>query len=107
MNEELSNFLEDFTDLLNGFEASIVKMREQIGKLEGVRVWSWNPEKVKWLEAEGERGKYEKSEDVNNLDFKAMLKDVAAHNGKLKRDRYFYWVFQNGTTVGRKLQKVS
>jgi hypothetical protein len=31
-----------------------------------------------------------------------MLKDLQAHNGKLTKEGWFYWVFQNGTTVGRK-----
>jgi len=34
--------------------------------------------------------------------FKAMLRDLANHNGKLMRDGYFYWVYKNGATVGRK-----
>ena len=63
---------------------------------------SWDPEKIKWTQAEGSSGPYEKSDDVNSLDFKAMLKDLAAHKGRLTRDGMFYWVFQNGTTVGRK-----
>jgi hypothetical protein len=34
-----------------------------------------------------------------------MLKDLAEHKGKLTRDGLFYWTFQNGTTVGRKMAK--
>lgn len=63
---------------------------------------SWNPERIKWEQAQGSSGPYEKSEDVNSLDFKTMLKDLASHQGKLQRDGYFYWAFQNGSTVGRK-----
>lgn len=66
---------------------------------------SWNPERIKWMQAEGSSGPYEKSEDVNSLDFKEMLKDLAAHSGKFFRDGYFYWTFQNGATVGRKKRK--
>jgi hypothetical protein len=63
---------------------------------------SWNPGKIKWTEEEGFKGKYERSEDVNNLEFKAMLKDLHEHNGRMMRDGYFYWIFSNGSTVGRK-----
>lgn len=63
---------------------------------------AWNPEKIVWTQKTGQRGPYEQSEDVNNTEFKAMLKDIAAHNGKLTRDGFFYWIFQNGVTVGRK-----
>jgi hypothetical protein len=62
----------------------------------------WNPAKIKWTETQGASGPYQRSEDVNSLDFKEMVKDLAAHNGRLNRDGCFYWVFKNGATVGRK-----
>jgi len=63
---------------------------------------SWDPSKIKWKEAEGPRGKFERSEDINNLDFKALVKCLAEHKGKLTHEGYFYWLFENGATVGRK-----
>jgi len=71
-----------------------------VSKLVGIV--SWNPNKIKWEKAEGFKGEYERSEDVNNPEFKVMLKDLAQHGGKLTKDGYFYWVFKNGSTVGRK-----
>jgi len=62
----------------------------------------WDPQKSVWAIAEGSRGQYERSEDVNNLEFKKMLQDLAVHKGKLGRDGYFYWTFQSGAIVGRK-----
>lgn len=62
----------------------------------------WSPEKIIWEKTQGDKGPYERSSDVNNPEFKAMLKDLAAHNGKLTKDGHFYWIFKNGTTVGRK-----
>ncbi|MGQ9642156.1 MAG: hypothetical protein ACUVUF_08615 [Candidatus Bathycorpusculaceae bacterium] len=101
--EDFNIFMEDFVDLLNGLEASIVQMKQQITKLVGVaeekQKWNWNPAKIKWETVEGFKGEYERSEDVNSLDFKALLKDLAQHGGKLSRDSYFYWTF---STVGRK-----
>jgi len=38
-------------------------------------------------------------------EFKAMLKDLAAHGDKMNREGYFYWLFKNGATVGRKKRK--
>jgi len=110
VEEDLANFIEDFCDFLDGLEASIVKMKQQIAKLVGVAEpekpkWNWNPDKIKWEKAEGWKGEFERSEDINNPEFKAMLKDLAQHNGKLTRDGVFYWVFKNGSTVGRKLRK--
>jgi len=102
-DEDFINFIEDFTDFLNGLEASIVKMRMQIEKLTGSEARpKWNPDKIKWEKTEGWKGEYERSEDVNNPEFKAMLKDLAQHGGKLTRNGLFYWVFKNGSVVGRK-----
>jgi hypothetical protein len=100
-DEDLKIFIEDFCDFLNGLEASIVKLRSQIDKLCGSK-WKWNPDKIKWEKAEGWKGDYERSEDVNSLDFKELLKDLAQHKGRLTRDGWFYWTFKNGSTVGRK-----
>jgi hypothetical protein len=103
--EDFEVFLEDFCDFLDSLEASVVKMKMQIAKLVGVaekQKWSWNPDAIKWVKAEGSKGEFEKSEDFNNPEFKKMLKDLAEHNGKLTRDGVFYWVFKNGSTVGRK-----
>jgi len=65
----------------------------------------WDSTKIQWVEAEGQAGPYEKSDDINNRDFKAMLKDLGEHQGKLTRGDYFYWTFTNGATVGRKKRK--
>ena len=107
--EDFEIFLEDFLDMLNGMEASIANMKQQIAKLVGVAEekpkFSWDPDRIKWEKAEGCKGDYERSEDVNSLDFKELLKDLAQHKGKLTRDGWFYWTFKNGSTVGRKLKQ--
>lgn len=103
--------LEVLLEFLNGVEAGIVAAKQRIKERKGLidkpkREWGWNPDKIEWKKAEGSKGEFEKSEDVNNSEFKALLKDLAAHNGKLTRDGYFYWVYQNGSTVGRKKRGV-
>lgn len=62
----------------------------------------WTPDRIKWEPTQGTAGPYERSEDVNSIDFKTLLKDLATHQGKLSKDGYFYWTFRNGYTVGRK-----
>jgi hypothetical protein len=96
---------------------TIVKLRDALTmasdalqeELEGMAPtgtkFSWDASKVKWIQTEGSNGPYEKSEDVNSSDFKAMLKDLSAHNGKLTRDGMFYWKFERGDAVGRKPRK--
>ncbi|MEM2912002.1 MAG: hypothetical protein QW146_05815 [Candidatus Bathyarchaeia archaeon] len=103
--EDFEIFLEDFCDFLDSLEASAAKMKQQIAKLMGVGEkpkFSWNPDKIKWEKAQGVKGEFERSEDINNPEFKIMLKDLANHNGKLTRNGWFYWTFKNGSTVGRK-----
>jgi hypothetical protein len=98
VEEDFANFLEDFCDFLNSLEEAVQKMKTQIGKLVGVvekQKWDWNPDVIKWVKAEGSKGEFEK-----------MLKDLAEHDGKLTRDGVFYWVFKNGSTVGRKKREV-
>lgn len=94
------------TVIATGFNAILMELAG-IGEAEQAEMGRphWNPSKIKWEQAEGNAGPYERSEDVNNLDFKALVKDLADHKGKLSRDSLFYWLFQNGTTVGRKKRK--
>lgn len=70
----------------------------------------WNPDNIKWVQAEGFKGPYERYPGEGQKaeateDYKAVIADLKAHNGKLSRDDYFYWLFQDGATVGRKPRK--
>ena len=98
MSEKADLVLEAFTDFLNAVEAGIESARQHIKSKKSV----WNPDVIKWEKAQGTKGEYERSEDANNLEFKAMLKDLADHGGKMNYEGFFYWVFQSGATVGRK-----
>ena len=64
--------------------------------------FTWNPDKIKWVETEGTSGPYERSEDVNSIDFKELIKDLEVHNGKLSRNGFFYWKFAKSPIIGRK-----
>jgi hypothetical protein len=66
---------------------------------------TWDSARIKWVEAQGSSGPYERSEDMNSPDFKAMVKDLASHNGRLSKDGVFYWLFESGAVVGRKKRK--
>jgi hypothetical protein len=62
-------------------------------------------EKIKWTEAEGPKGKFDKSEDANNSEFKKLVKTLAEHDKKMTIGSYFVWLFENGSTIGRKKRK--
>ena len=70
----------------------------------------YDPNKIKWTQAEGAKGKYErypaqgqKAEAIE--DYKAMLQDLKGHNGKMMKGPYFYWLFTDAAAIGRKLRK--
>jgi hypothetical protein len=65
---------------------------------------TFDPGKIKWTKEEGAKGPFEKSEDVNSLDFKNLVKDLNTHKGTLYQDGYFFWLYKSGSTVGRKLK---
>ncbi|MEM2336969.1 MAG: hypothetical protein QXR79_05545 [Candidatus Bathyarchaeia archaeon] len=95
-NEDLA--LTALLNFLDAVEAGVSAAKQRIKEAK----IGWNPDKIKWEDAEGSSGQYQRSEDFNNPEFKAMLKDLQAHGGKLTRNGYFYWIFKNGSTVGRK-----
>ena len=99
-SETLDKIIFAITDYANAIESAIVRLRENVKEL--TRLPEWDPDKIAWTQAEGPSGLYERSEDINNPEHKAMLKDLAIYNGKMRRGPYFYWSFQNGHTVGRK-----
>ena len=90
-------------DFANALESASVNLRFQIKQKE--QVWSWDPIKITWEKAQGPKGEFERSEDVDNPQFKAMLSDLVDHGGKASRQDCFYWVFRNGSVVGRKRVK--
>lgn len=72
--------------------------------------FQWNPDNIKWVEAEGFRGKYERYPGVeqkaeSTSDYKLLLEDLKKHNGRLTRGGFFYWLFEDNATVGRKPRK--
>jgi hypothetical protein len=63
---------------------------------------NYDIEKIAWQDAAGDKGPFQKTQDVNSADYKALLEDVQAHKGKMTVSGWFVWVFQDGTTLGRK-----
>jgi hypothetical protein len=93
---------EAIIDFCNAIEAACVNLKHNLGAKPSEIKYPWDPEKIGWTDKKGQKGPFQISEDVNNMDFKAMLQDLGGHGGKLNREGVFYWTFKNGTTVGRK-----
>jgi len=93
---------EAILDFCSALEAACVKLKRELDVSPDQTRHSWDPNKIPWVDKQGDKGPFQMSEDVNNLEFKAMLKNLNEHKGKMSRDGKFYWIFTNGTTVGRK-----
>ena len=92
LDAKLKEFLDDLRkEILETIDAYLEKMEN-----------AYDLDKIRWEKAEGFKGEYERSADVNNPHFKALYKDLVRHNGKMVKDGYFIWLFKNGTTIGRK-----
>jgi len=90
--------------LRDGFNGMAMALDEVIQKESKAVLKEYDVEKIQWVEAEGQHGKYQKTDDANNPEYKALRKDLAEHNGKISHKGFFYWVFQNAVTIGRKPQ---
>ena len=64
---------------------AVDSIEEYLEKISPADQPAWDPSKIAWSQAEGPSGPYERSEDVNNSEFRAMLKDIQDHDGKLAR----------------------
>lgn len=73
-------------------------------------VESYNPENIKWNKAEGNRGPFQAYpkrgvEPEKTADYLNLLADLKQHDGKLTKDGFYYWLFLNNITIGRKKSK--
>lgn len=66
-------------------------------------------EKIVWQTKTGERGEFELADDKENqgnTDFEAFLADLKQKE-RMTIKPYFYWLFSDGKTIGRKKTKYS
>lgn len=96
---------EALLEFLNAVEAGVAVAKRMIAEAKGVA--EWDPTKIAWQQAEGTKGPYErypasgqKAEATD--DYKNMLAAIKQHGGKMMRGNYFYWLFTDAATVGRK-----
>ena len=114
---------EDVLDVFNAFESAICSFKQRRAKEHGVRnekteidkqfteePLEYNPDKIPWLRTEGQKGVYERypafqQKPSMTIDYINLLEDLKSHNGKLQRAGLFYWLFEDGSTIGRKPAK--
>jgi hypothetical protein len=89
-------------EYLNACEVGIAAAKRVIIEQKALEEYECDPERIHWTQKEGNKGIYERSEDSSNPDLKILVKDLEQHKGALSKNGYFYWIFQDGKTVGRK-----
>lgn len=97
-------------DLLEGLDSKLKEFFEETRKeiIETVSAYletvenAYDLSEIRWERAKGQKGEYERSEDVENPHFRALHRDLVRHKGKMTRNGYFFWLFGNGITIGRK-----
>lgn len=62
----------------------------------------WDPKEIEWRQTEGPKGIYERANKQSNHAYQMLVKDLQAHDGRLTRNNFFYWLFKEGDAVGRK-----
>lgn len=70
MTEDEDLALTALLEFLNAVEAGVAQAKQRIKEAK----ISWNPDQIKWEEAQGSAGPYQRSEDMENPEFKAMLR---------------------------------
>jgi hypothetical protein len=95
-------------DVANADESKAVNLKQQVkaivdgGKPKPQTDSLADTEEIGFTRLMGASGEYEKSEDFDNARFKALLRTLQAHNGKMTADGYFLWIFPDGKAIGRK-----
>lgn len=105
MSEKKLDLEEILLDFVSAIESACVNVRRYLKEEKAEKPkasFDWKPERIKWTWKEGSKGKYQRSEDVNNLEFKKLLIHLTRCKGALNRNGFFYWSFKNGHMVGRK-----
>jgi hypothetical protein len=101
VSEEIDVY-ETFAKVRDCLHGAAMALDELVQKKSKVVLKEYDPEKIKWEDKTGPKGPFQSTDDANNLEYKALRGDLAKHDGKLNVKGKFYWVFQNGTTIGRK-----
>jgi len=83
---------------------------EELEKHAPHEVGEYDPEKIQWIRAEGKNGNYQRypayqQKPSMSADYTNLLEDLKRHEGKLQKAGLFYWIFDDNTTIGRKLAK--
>jgi hypothetical protein len=87
----------------DALDSAVTQLRGNLGiQTQSSVKLPFDPGRIQWQKRQGGKGEFELSEDFNNPDHKALLKFLTEHaGGCINSEGWFYWVFKNGSTLGR------
>lgn len=97
---ELYGTLAKVRDNLHGAAMALDELIQQKSK---TVLKEYDPEKIKWEDKQGgQKGPFQQTDDTSNAEYKALRQDLEDHKGFIQYKSFQYWVFQNGSTIGRR-----
>lgn len=104
--QKLAEMLARLRDALQSFQPAVNAMDEFLSYLgKSMEPVNYDEEKITWIQKTGSRGVFELADPKTEgakPDFKALLSDLKAHNGKFQHRGKFYWIFMDSASIGRK-----
>jgi len=104
---------DDLTESYRNLKAAVLSLHEDGKLIDESRKAAqnqdlpYNPENIKWIRAEGQKGPYERypapaQKPQMTVDYTNLLADLRKHDGRMVRNGMYYWLFSNDVTIGRK-----
>jgi len=101
---ELEKLREAVLLFCDGLDSVVTKLRQDLGAEAKTETFNLRTEHINWSDQQGTKGPYQRSDDFDSRHHKELLKWLASKDGRARRkDGFFYWTFENGSTIGRKL----
>ena len=79
--------------------------------VDSMDVCLYDPNKIGWVRTEGPKGPYERypafqQKPSQTIDYLNLINDLKDHEGKMVLGGLFYWLWDDGETIGRKAHKM-
>ena len=100
-----STQLEGFILLRDGLKMATDGINKIVESTEPKDTPQYDLKNIKTERTEGRNGFYDKAVTQDGQDYQNLIADLKAHEGKLTRDGFFCWLFDDGKTVGMKPSK--
>ncbi len=97
----IKNILIENYNLIKLIDDRIKNFQDALSLIEKVEQ---KKESLVWIFATGPHGVYELCHPSSNPEYLVLLKELQDHNGKMRRQEFFLWLFKDNV-IGRKRVK--